>query len=196
MNRHLNVKGVIFDLDGTLVSSTLNFPLLRSLIGCPDQEDLLRFIDQINDVDQQQQAHDVVKQHEMDDAQRSDWLPGAQALVLQLNQQQIPLAIVTRNFSTAAQMKVRKNNMPIDIVITREDAPAKPDPTALLNIASEWEIQPQELMYVGDFRYDVEAANNAEMISCLYAPAEQPDYAHTADLVITHFDQLAEILRG
>ena len=106
----------------------------------------------------------------------------------------MPMAIVTRNFQQAAQIKIRNNAMPITRVITREDAPAKPNPEALLLIAREWQLKPERILYVGDFRYDVEAANNAGMHSCLYAPDEQPDYAHQADLVIRHFDELTQQL--
>lgn len=35
------IKGVIFDLDGTLVSSELNFSLIKAQVGCPADQDLL-----------------------------------------------------------------------------------------------------------------------------------------------------------
>ena len=30
-----NIRGVIFDLDGTLVSSELDFSLIKAQVGCP-----------------------------------------------------------------------------------------------------------------------------------------------------------------
>ena len=41
------VKGIIYDLDGTLASSTLNFKAMRETIGCPLGHDLLNFIESI-----------------------------------------------------------------------------------------------------------------------------------------------------
>lgn len=185
-----NIKGIIFDLDGTLLYSTLDFQWLRQQVGCPAGEDILAYTASLTDPYQQQRAHSIIEQHEREDAHRADWLPGAQSFVDRLNTLNFPMAIVTRNFQEAAEIKLRNNAMPITRVITREDAPAKPDPTALLMIAEEWRLQPASIMYVGDFRYDVEAANNAGMRSCLYAPDTLPDYAHEADLVIRHFDEL------
>jgi len=48
-------------------------------------------------------------------------------------------------------------------VLTREDAPAKPDPTALLMVANTWQLRPEDCLYVGDFIYDQQAAENAGM---------------------------------
>lgn len=190
----IDIDGVIFDLDGTLVSSELDFQQMRHDIGCPLQEDILTFIGQLPDQNQQEEALAIIRNHELEDAHAAVWLPGAQHLVNSLHALQIPMAIVTRNYSQAAQIKINNNKMPIKTLITRDDAPAKPNPTALLQVADSWQIKPERIVYVGDFRYDVEAANNANMVSCLYAPEVIPDYAHTADLVINHFDQLTEIM--
>ena len=42
------IKGVIFDLDGTLVESSLNFTRMRADIGCPQDEDILTFVDALS----------------------------------------------------------------------------------------------------------------------------------------------------
>ena len=189
-----NIKGVIFDLDGTLVSSQLDFKWLRQQVNCPPGEDILAFTATLKDPYLKDRAHSIIEQHELDDAHQASWIPGAKSFVESLNKLNYPMAIVTRNFQQAAQIKIRNNAMPITRIITREEAPAKPDPTALLQIASEWRLKPEQVMYVGDFRYDVEAANNAGMRSCLYAPDELPGYAHQADQVIRHFDELTERL--
>lgn len=185
-----NIKGIIFDLDGTLVSSSLDFKWLREQVACPPEDDILAFTSTLNDPFLRDRANSIIEQHELEDAHQASWIPGARDFVERLNRMNYPMAIVTRNFQEAAQIKISNNAMPITRVITREEAPAKPDPTALLMIATEWRLQPEQVMYVGDFRYDIEAANNAGMRSCLFAPQEIPDYAHQADLVIRHFDEL------
>jgi len=91
------IDGIIFDLDGTLVDSSLNFNLIRQQVGCPLGQDMLTFIATLADENQRQQAADLVIAHEMRDADQSRWLPGAQTLVNTLHQHNIPQAIVTRN---------------------------------------------------------------------------------------------------
>ena len=76
-----HIQGVIFDLDGTLVSSALNFKWLREQINCPPEEDILAFIDTLTDLSLRHQAHHIIEQHELDDAHSATWLPGAKNLV-------------------------------------------------------------------------------------------------------------------
>ncbi len=190
-----NIQGVIFDLDGTLVTSSLDFKLLRSLIGCPDSEDLLAHLDDLP-ADAYQKAIRLIEHHEMEDAIQAGWINGAQDFVFKLLNQKTPMAIVTRNFSKAAALKISRNNIPIETVITREDAPAKPDPTALIMIAEQWNIPPANLIYVGDYLYDIQAAKNAGMHACLYVEEQQPEYAIQADIVCRNFDHLYEQLKA
>ncbi|MFB0912628.1 MAG: HAD-IA family hydrolase [Glaciecola sp.] len=162
------VKGIIFDLDDTLVQTSLDFAAIKRDIGCPEQADILTFIDNLSCSKKQDEASKIVIQHELHDAQTSGWLPGAQDFVEVARQHALPLAIVTRNCREATEIKLNRNNIGIDFVITREDAPAKPDPTALLSIANEWQIKTNEIAYLGDYIYDIQAAHNADMQAWLY----------------------------
>lgn len=162
------MQGIIFDLDDTLVKTSLDFAAIKRDIGCPVNADILTFIDNLSCSVQQQEASKIVLEHEMHDAQTSLWLPGAEAFVEDAKLNGLPLAIVTRNCRQATDIKLSKNKIAIEHVITREDAPAKPDPTALLSIAKSWQIEPQKIAYLGDYIYDIQAAHNADMQAWLY----------------------------
>jgi len=157
------VKGVIFDLDGTLVESALNFTQMRADVGCPQHEDILTFVDAIACEQTKANAHSAILQHELDDAQHAKWLALGKQLVEHAQALNLPMAIVTRNCREATAIKIANNNIPISYVLTREDAPAKPDPTALLMVANTWQLQPEDCLYVGDYIYDQQAAENAGM---------------------------------
>lgn len=188
------MHGVIFDLDGTLVSSELNFSLIKAQVGCPAEQDLLDFIAQLPSPYMQEEAMNIVYQHELLDAQNAAVLPGVVDTLNALKEKDIPMAIVTRNFDKAAAIKLQNNPLPIEIVLTRSDAPAKPDPSALLSIASLWNIPTENLLYVGDYVYDIQAAQNANMRSCLYAPELTPIFADQADYVIRDFYELVSLI--
>ncbi|EAT12645.1 HAD family hydrolase [Bermanella marisrubri] len=183
------IKAIIFDLDGTLVSSRLDFAYLKRELACPKNVDLLEHVNHLPEA-QKVEAHRFIYNHEMEDAAQSSWLPGAQEFVDLCLSKKIPMAIITRNMRDAAMLKIQHNNIPIDLVLTRDDAPPKPNPEGLLRVANKWRLNPDNIMYIGDFLYDIEAAINAEMWSCLYAPEELSDYAHKADLVIQDFSEL------
>jgi HAD superfamily hydrolase (TIGR01549 family) len=150
-----NVSGIIFDLDDTLVQTQLNFAAIKKDIACPHDADILTFVE-------------TILEHELDDALSSTWMPGAENFVQQARAKQLPLAIVTRNCKAATNTKIDKNKIDIELVVTREDAPPKPDPSALLQIAEQWQLPCEELAYIGDYKYDIFAAHNANMQAWLY----------------------------
>ena len=190
------IRGVIFDLDGTLVDSGLDFAAMRNELGFPAGIGLLEHIETLDDPAARQAAHQVILKHELAGAARATWMPGARELVHQLHAAGVPLAILTRNAQQVVEATLDIMALPFDPVLTREHCPPKPKPDGLLHIARCWGIAPSDLVYVGDFRFDIEAARNAKMRSCLYRNARNGDYAHEADWVIEHFEELRAILPG
>jgi HAD superfamily hydrolase (TIGR01509 family) len=188
-----NYQGVIFDLDNTLVSSSLNFKHIRAEIGCTEHTDLLTYIEQLPEAEAQA-AMDIVLSHEYQDAESAVLMPGVVECLAALAEQNIKMAVVTRNCQHAAHLKLAKTGLKFDIVLTRDDAPAKPDPTALLQVADSWQVNPSQCVYVGDFLFDIQAADNAQMDSCLYILDGRPDYADTATHTIKHFSQLTKLV--
>ncbi|WP_026375223.1 HAD family hydrolase [Aestuariibacter salexigens] len=190
----MKIDAFIFDLDGTLVDSNLDFAAMKQYLGCPRDVDLLNFIDNIADNNERQAAYDYVVQQELIDAEQSRWIPGAADFIGVLNAQNYPVAIVTRNCEQAARIKVMQNDVPVKTIITREHAPAKPDPAGLLMMAEAWQLRPDNILYVGDYLYDLQAASNAGMRSALYVAESIPDYAHRADRVFNQYVELFDLL--
>ena len=120
---------------------------------------------------------------------------GMVELLNYINRQNLPCAIVTRNSKTASEMKLKQNNINIDIVLTRECYPAKPAPDALNAIAEMWQIPPKNLLYVGDYLYDIQAANNAGMIACFINHGIDTHYQHLADVIVKSLAELLTILK-
>lgn len=162
------VSAIVFDLDDTLVKTSLDFVQLKKEIACPRAADILSFIAQITEPEIRIQAEEKVLHHELEDAKSSVWMPQAKAFVNAAKQRGLPLAIVTRNCREATDIKLTRNNIPISKVLTREDAPPKPNPSALISIANDWEIPCENIAYIGDYIYDIQAAHNAGMQAWLY----------------------------
>ena len=118
-------------------------------------------------------------------------MPGAAELLAALCAAGIPTGIVTRNSRPAAQRTLELLAAPAVELVTREDAAPKPAPDGLLLLAGRWRLAPARLVYVGDFRFDLEAAANAGMRSALYLQPDNRHYASMADRAFDHFDQLA-----
>lgn len=187
------LQGVIFDLDDTLVSSSLNFKNIKKSLGCPLDTDVLDFLD-----GKTQPEKGILEQklisHEIKEATESVKLEGADNLLTLLHKLNMPIAIVTRNCRDAALIKINNNNLNIPILISREEHLAKPAPDALLFLANQWNIPSENLLYVGDYLYDIQAAINANTMSCLVTHGNTPDYAHLATFVVNELTDLQKII--
>ncbi|NVD08899.1 HAD family hydrolase [Vibrio sp. JPW-9-11-11] len=185
-----HIKAIVFDLDNTLVTSDMNFAWLREQIGCPHDNDLLSFVEQIKCDITAKRAQQMILDHEIQDAESSEPMPGCHSLLKFIDQNQLHTAVITRNCAHAAQQKIRHNQLAIDRVISREHFPPKPAPDALISLAQEWRIQPHQMMYVGDYVYDLQAAFNADMPSCLVTHGKASPFHHQASLVVDHLHDL------
>ncbi|WP_125781311.1 HAD family hydrolase [Pseudoalteromonas rubra] len=190
----LMVKGVIFDLDGTLVTSSLDFALIKAQVGCDRDADLLEYVESLPSPYMREEAMALIHQHEMQDAQHAELIPGVAETLSFLKSIDMPMAIVTRNYSKAARLKLERCRLELDLMLTREDALPKPDPQALHMVADSWSLPYQQCVYVGDYKYDIEAARRASMHACLFAPVGLPDYAEQADIIIERFTDLPTAL--
>ena len=184
-----SIKAVVFDLDNTLVSSSLNFPLIKLQLGCDKNMDLLTFLETLP-TEEQTNAHQHIINHELQDAHSATVLDGCHSLLETLKQQNLFTAIVTRNCNQAAEIKVQNNKINIPIVLTREDHAAKPSPDALIHLSKHWQIKPEEILYVGDYLFDIQTAKNANSLSCLVCRSNVPDYANLADIVVRSLNEL------
>lgn len=184
------IKAIVFDLDNTLVTSDMNFSWLREQIGCPHDSDLLSFVEQIECDISAKRAHQMILDHEIDDARSSKPMPGCHSLLNFITQNQLHTAVITRNCEQAAQQKIKHNQLDITRVISREHFPPKPAPDSLLFLANEWRLQPHQMLYVGDYVYDLQAAFNADMPSCLVTHGKQPLFHDQASLVVDHLHDL------
>ncbi len=190
-----HIEAVVFDLDGTLVDSRLDFAAICDDIGWPRGTPLLEELARLGHSAEANRASDIIRQHELAGAANATWMPGAEACLQALSAQQVPMAILTRNMREATKQVLTRLAMPISLVLTREDCAAKPDPEGLWLIAAHLQVPCHKMLYVGDYIFDIEVAANAGAHSCLYLNDTNQHFAPQANYTISHFAQLPEALK-
>ncbi|KAK3023371.1 hypothetical protein RJ639_044227 [Escallonia herrerae] len=193
------LRGVVFDMDGTLTVPAIDFQAMyRAVLGeseyvsirssNPSGIDILHHIESWSP-DKRQVAYQVIADFERQGLDRLKIMPGASELCGLLDAMSIRRGLITRNVKAAVDIFHQRFGMSFYPALSREFRPYKPDPAPLLHICSAWEVQPDEVMMIGDsLKDDVACGKRAGAFTCLldetgrydapeYANVEfQPDY--------------------
>ena len=181
------IRGVIFDLDGTLVDSQLDFAAMRRDMGFAEDVPILEGLARLAP-SEAERCRSILLKHELAGAQRATLLPGVAELCHHLAARGMRMGIATRNSHEITQATLAKFNLRFNPVMTRDDGPVKPDPWPVQHACSVWGTSPDETVVIGDFRFDIECGRAAGSHTVLLTHA--PDAAaypnrEQADLVLT-----------
>jgi HAD superfamily hydrolase (TIGR01549 family) len=191
----VKVKGVIFDMDGTITAPYFDFAKIKDEAGIGDVDmlDYLRFATG----KEYDRVRAILTRIEDAGVTNAKLNRGARKLLSFLTKRGIPIALLTRNSRKSVDGVCRKLKLRFDISVTREDGPHKPAPEPILNIARRWGRKPSELLMVGDYKWDVLCANNAGTpCALLVNGAGEPEWVKDATFVITRLTDVIEIVEG
>ena len=175
---------VLFDLDGTLVETHIDFGKLRAatlqLIAqygvdtTPLQSlDVLSAIDQAADVLQQSgalersaelrtRARARLQAMEMAYCAAPRPVPGVYDLLNALKARELRIGIITRNDRQVSLQTLQHLQIPHDLLVSRDDVHrVKPHPEHVTIALQEWNIPAERCVVVGDYWMDVEAGRAA-----------------------------------
>jgi len=187
----LPARGVIFDLDGTLVDSGLDFARMRSELGIPPGVPILEALADMADEDAAA-CFEKLHEHEEQGVQRATPMPHVEKFLAALTGRSVLQAVLTRNRRAIARQTLERLAMLMDPVLGREDAPAKPDPAAIHRICEIWGLTVDEVVVIGDYHFDIDAGRNAGARTVLYARGRDPAklrWAARADYILPCFSQ-------
>jgi len=186
---------VIFDMDGTLIELTLNFQAIRRELAIEADDDILKAISKMAP-ERRKWAENWLVETERRTAANARLMPGAVETLAAIRAANIKTALLTRNTRASMQTVIGKFALEFDISWSREDGPIKPEPDSILKACAQLGAAPEQTACVGDFEYDIQAANAAGALSILIAPhqRQRPQFANIADHVITKLAQLPALL--
>ena len=182
-------EAFIFDLDGTLTIPQLDFDVIRKemgIAGGPILEEL-----ELLDNEAAARARKVLEKHEKQAATTAVLQQGAREVLSELRRRGLPTAILTRNSRQSLDTVLQLHRLEIDTSLSREEAPVKPSPEAVLILCDKMNAAPVKTYVIGDYIFDIESARNAGAVSVLLLNSKNSMFSEQADLKIAN---LMEIL--
>ncbi len=191
----MGIKGVIFDMDGTITAPYFEFDKIReeANIGDADMLDYLRSVTGA----EHERIQGLLLKFEERGVANAKLNKGARAVLNALVKRKLPTALLTRNTRKSVDGICGKLKVKFDIEITREDGPHKPAPEPIWQIAKRWGAKPDEVLMVGDYKWDALCAKNAGTpCAILLEDGVTPDWAKEADFIIRKLAEVIGIVDG
>jgi HAD superfamily hydrolase (TIGR01549 family) len=188
------IRGVIFDMDGTITAPYFDFVKIKDEAGIGDVDmlDYLRYADRA----EYARIHRILHRYEEAGVRDAKLNRGARTLLNFLARRKIPTALLTRNSRKSVDGICRKLKLKFDITISREDGPYKPAPEPIWHIAKQWKLARREVLIVGDYKWDVLCAKNAGIpCALLIEGSELPDWAKDARYHVHRLTELTKIIQ-
>jgi HAD superfamily hydrolase (TIGR01509 family) len=187
------IRGVVFDMDGTLVLMRLDFDEIRGELGLP-RVPLLEAMAEMSPADRAR-AERVLHEHEDEAARNSELAPGAREVVAWLRERGVRVALLTRNSRRSAEMILERHGLIFDAVRTREDGEFKPSPVPVLALCERMGTPPAETWSVGDYLFDVQAGRAAGCTTVLIVHGDKdPPWTAEADYTVRGMDELRKLM--
>jgi len=148
----------VFDMDGTLTVAVHDFVAIKRALDIPLEADILGHLAALPEAESRAK-HAWLLEHERDLAVASTAATGAVALVRELAARGARLGVLTRNARELAYVTLEAIGIADCFaeqdVLGREDAEPKPQPDGLLALAKAWQVAPQRMVMVGDYKHDL-----------------------------------------
>ena len=154
------LKAVFFDMDGTITRPFLDFRALRRAVGVPAGMPIMAHIESLRGV-ARSRAETVLADAEYQAALQAELNPGAAELLAQLRARGVRQVLITNNHRRAMEHIVTRFRLRLDLLLSREDAPAKPAPDLILLALRRLDLRPGDICFVGDGRFDQQASSAA-----------------------------------
>ena len=151
------LRGVIFDMDGTITVPNIDWKALRAKIGAVPEKTIMEHIESLPP-DRSAWADEVLRQIERESVENADVNEGIYELLDYLKAKGIRTALVTNNHGEAVEIVLRRHRLRFDVTLSRDDGEIKPAADLMEKALKGLGLSAEEVVTIGDGRYDIEAS--------------------------------------
>ncbi len=155
----MKLKGIIFDLDGTIVDAPYNWEKIRADLGTQGKP-ILAFIQGLEEKERSLKW-EILENYEKTATEKATIKEGMHGLLEFLSKKGIKIALVTNNSRKNVDYLMNKFKLSFDFILSRESRLWKPSGDPFLAVLEAWKIKKTECCVVGDSPFDIMAAEDA-----------------------------------
>ena len=170
------IRGVLFDMDGTITKPYIDWKALRAEIGVPPQQMIIHYIKALRG-EAKHKAEQILIRRENEAAAHSELNEGARELLSYLRKNDVSTALVTNNCRSSVDTVLKKHNLAFDLILTREDGETKPSGDLILKALARMGMERDEALLIGDGELDIRASEKAG-VRGVYLSNGQPAFEH------------------
>jgi HAD superfamily hydrolase (TIGR01509 family) len=182
------IGGILFDMDGVVVLQRLDFPAIKQEIFGTTEGFILERMAGLPPA-ARTRAEAILERHETAAAMGAEPMDGILPFLQWMEARGLRRGIVTRNSRKSVDLVLRRLGIAFDAVVTREDAPPKPAPEPVWLACRRMGLSPAELVFVGDFEFDMLAGRRAGVRTVLLRSGIMTASEH-ADLSVDTLEEL------
>ncbi len=155
------IKLAIFDMDGTVFTSHLDWLKIREELNILPGGNILEEIYMNNQVDKKRL--EILENYEKENTLKTEPIKGIPDFLFFLHKGNITTVLLTNNNRENTHYLLDKFDFNFDLVMTRELKLWKPDPDAFFYAMKKTGYAADETISIGDSHYDVKASLRANV---------------------------------
>lgn len=184
----MNLKCVIFDMDGTIVDVSYDWKQIKGELMTQGKP-ILFYLNSLKEPERSEKWK-VLERFEEEATQKASLKRGMREFLDFLSVHGIMKALVTNNSQRNVSLLLERFKLEFDCIISRESGLWKPTGAPFLAVLERLRLQREECCVVGDSHFDVEAANEAG-IPCVFVLNEDRErFASTKAEIFSSVDAL------
>jgi HAD superfamily hydrolase (TIGR01549 family) len=153
------IKGVIFDMDGTVVDVLYDWKRIKQELQT-EGEPILSHLQNLEEPEKTEKWI-ILERYEEEATAQATLKKGMEKFLAFLKEKAIKTALVTNNSRKNVDFLLDKFNLSFDLVLSREEGLWKPSGAPFLVVLENFGIQRKECCVIGDSHFDVKAAKEA-----------------------------------
>lgn len=187
------LRGLIFDMDGTLIEPAIDFMAMREAIGVLEGDILLELArwERVK----REHAFGIIETFEQEAAANMMATRGVIDYLTSSKRAGVCHGLITRNTHDRVAQCARLLGATFTPALDRTFAPLKPDPASILHILAAWGFEPEEVVMFGDSGQDMHAAHAAGVKCAVIAREYNAHLRASADWYLESFEDLPAELK-